>query len=1318
LRLIAIVLATCALGVSAAPAMAADGTGTMGVTPSTVIEGSTDNYVTFTYTAAAGGVNDGSLALLVPSGWTTPSTSGGAAGGLGGTCGAANGYTTSSAIGGTEVATTGVTLDSGRQCTIEYGIVGSDPGDTAPSTPGTSTFTAQEASSSSGSLTDIASSPAVEVSSDGTGTMTMSPTSTVASSTGNTLTFTYTAGAAVTSGEVTIALPSGWSTPSTSPSAPGDTTTDCPSATVQTSGSTIEITGLTMLDHASCTITYGDQSGGGPGATAPTDGGYTPSTFQVDEMSSAMGTLTPLASGSPEMTVTAADGSGTMEVTPQSVITGSSGDDLTFVFLAPSGGIDDGNLALVVPTGWTAPNANVSQPGGLSGSCGDIGGYTVTPVTGGEEIKTANIYLLGGQECTIEYGVSGSDSGVTAPTQTGPYTFTALESSTASGTLTGIQGSPIVDVGSGGAGTMTVSPEHAVAGSSGNTLTFTYTATKPLSGGELAIAVPSGWSAPSSAMTDAGATTTTCPDASVGVDNSTIDVTGIDLSSGSCTVTYGDQSEGGPGATAPSSGGGDAPYTFSTEESSNSSDTLTTLGSGSPQVTVTAGDGAGTMTVSPSAAISSSTGNQLTFDYTAPSGGLDNGSVSIAVPVGWSPPQTTASSTDGYVSSNCGSARSVSGSTISVGNVTLDGGTGCTIVYGSGGGASAPAASGPSTFTTEETSTPTGTPTGLSVQPVVIVGTDGTGALALSPSAVGPGTTGNTLTFTYQASVAVNDGELTIQVPSGFSAPSTSSSDAGYTTTDCAGASVVVTGLTIEIESLTLDPDASCTVTYGDRSEGGSGASAAALSGAVTFPTQEMSSATGTLTELAASPPLNMLAADGSGQLAVAPGFAAPGSSGNTFVFTYMAGEGGLSEGRVSVAVPSTFSAPSTTDTAAGYTTTDCAGASVQVSGLTIELSGVTLTGGDTCTITYGDTSGSGPGVTVPTAPGNYAYATDDASTSNATPVPIQSSPSVSIPPADGVGTLSVSPASVLASSRGDTLVFTYTPVAGGIDDGELQVAVPAGWSPPSTFDGAAGAVTSTCGTVRVTSADIDVTGVTLAGGSHCTITYGSTVAGGPGASAPPSSGAETFPSAEMSTADGTLTALASWPTVDVEPLVQLTVNVSGGGSVTGQGVSCSGTCSASYAPGTKVALTATPSAGQKLSAWGGACTGAGACAVTLSGTETVSATFVSLGAPRKGGGGIRCVVPKLKGDSRAKAERLLRAAHCAIGKVTQPKARKHHKLGKLVVTSTSPGAGAKRASDTRIGFKLGPAPKPKARHHRSRAVRPALRAAVPPARG
>jgi hypothetical protein len=79
-----------------------------------------------------------------------------------------------------------------------------------------------------------------------------------------------------------------------------------------------------------------------------------------------------------------------------------------------------------------------------------------------------------------------------------------------------------------------------------------------------------------------------------------------------------------------------------------------------------------------------------------------------------------------------------------------------------------------------------------------------------------------------------------------------------------------------------------------------------------------------------------------------------------------------------------------------------------------------------------------------------------------------------------------------------------------------------------------------------------------------------------------------------------------------------------------------------------------------------------------------------------------KCVVPKLKGDPLPKAKRLLRSAHCAIGKVSKPKARKHHKLGKLVVSRSTPGAAAKLAGGSKVGLKLRPAPKPKRRrrHH------------------
>ncbi len=73
-----------------------------------------------------------------------------------------------------------------------------------------------------------------------------------------------------------------------------------------------------------------------------------------------------------------------------------------------------------------------------------------------------------------------------------------------------------------------------------------------------------------------------------------------------------------------------------------------------------------------------------------------------------------------------------------------------------------------------------------------------------------------------------------------------------------------------------------------------------------------------------------------------------------------------------------------------------------------------------------------------------------------------------------------------------------------------------------------------------------------------------------------------------------------------------------------------------------------------------------------------------------------RCVVPKLKGKSLSQAKRLLSRAHCKLGKVHKPKARKHHKLPVLVVTKSSPGSGASRPNGTKVGLTLGPKPKPK----------------------
>ena len=49
------------------------------------------------------------------------------------------------------------------------------------------------------------------------------------------------------------------------------------------------------------------------------------------------------------------------------------------------------------------------------------------------------------------------------------------------------------------------------------------------------------------------------------------------------------------------------------------------------------------------------------------------------------------------------------------------------------------------------------------------------------------------------------------------------------------------------------------------------------------------------------------------------------------------------------------------------------------------------------------------------------------------------------------------------------------------------------------------------------------------------------------------------------------------------------------------------------YAAGTVVAVTATPATGYVFSSWSGACTGTGACSVTMDADKTVTANFTAI---------------------------------------------------------------------------------------------------------
>ena len=78
--------------------------------------------------------------------------------------------------------------------------------------------------------------------------------------------------------------------------------------------------------------------------------------------------------------------------------------------------------------------------------------------------------------------------------------------------------------------------------------------------------------------------------------------------------------------------------------------------------------------------------------------------------------------------------------------------------------------------------------------------------------------------------------------------------------------------------------------------------------------------------------------------------------------------------------------------------------------------------------------------------------------------------------------------------------------------------------------------------------------------------------------------------------------------------LYTLTVSRSGSGAGTvgsnPAGINCGGTCSHHFAINAVVTLSAVPAPGSVFAGWGGACSGSGACTVTMNQARQVTATF------------------------------------------------------------------------------------------------------------
>lgn len=130
---------------------------------------------------------------------------------------------------------------------------------------------------------------------------------------------------------------------------------------------------------------------------------------------------------------------------------------------------------------------------------------------------------------------------------------------------------------------------------------------------------------------------------------------------------------------------------------------------------------------------------------------------------------------------------------------------------------------------------------------------------------------------------------------------------------------------------------------------------------------------------------------------------------------------------------------------------------------------------------------------------------------------------------ADGSGTMTIAPNSSYVTFSSLNYVLTFTASTGGLFNGQIDIAIPGGWSIES--------VTSSNGTAAIVDGVIRITGVTLNGGSQLFINLNNTTNGN-------SPGENIFAARVKTTAGGILTPLVSSPSVYLN-------SISNNGSIT-----------------------------------------------------------------------------------------------------------------------------------------------------------------------
>ena len=682
-----------------------------------------------------------------------------------------------------------------------------------------------------------------------------------------------------------------------------------------------------------------------------------------------------------------------------------------------------------------------------------------------------------------------------------------------------------------GSGTVVASSTAVSASQSALTETLTYTpAAGSMANGSVSFVVPAGWTPPQ-ATTPAAAGYVSASGgggansiAVTGTGPWTVTVSGVTLDQGAAQtllLNYGDTSSGGPGATAPAATGA---VIWTTKQRSSSRGALTNLGV-QPTITVYAADGAGTVASSLSTVSGSQTGLIETLTYTAPAGGLSNGTLTVAVPAGWTAPATSAG--PGFTTSSVG-AVSVAGQTITVSGVTRAAGQTVVITYGSGATATAPAAPGAQTWLVREASTGGGVLTAIAASPTItIYAPDASGSATTPTTNVSASQIGNTVVFTYTAATGdMLNGGIKLTIPAGWSAPSVAGASAGYTTSSVG--TVAVAAQVVTVSGVTLAAGSTVTITYGSkasavqaqplpqRSAPRPGCSSSARRSAACSRTS------------ARLPSITINAANGSGTMVASINNVSASQTGEPSRSPTPLPREGWSTARHGACTR-------------GLDRPLDRGHCVRLR-IGVDRHCLGRRPDDHCQRRYPRGRRNGDDrlrrherrrrrLDCERHHRRAGLAGAPQSTAGGVLANLAASPSITVYAADGAGAAVSSITVVSANQAGRTVTLTYTAAAGGMLSGSLTVAVPAGWTPPATSAGP-GFTTSSVGVLSVSGQTITVTGVTRTAGQTRVVTYGS---GGTAASAA-TPGVQAWQIQGSSTAADLLpTAIGASPSMTVE---------------------------------------------------------------------------------------------------------------------------------------------------------------------------------------